>query len=217
VELSFSEANIRLRPFEPEDAAELYTILNHPELAGRRYIPWEFPALAPLARRQVEAVLKKWAERENGLRLAVILEAGEQLVGHMALDWGWDTLNPSLALVISPERQRQGLGSATLQAGLRYLFESTPANCVSADWIADWNLPARRFLEKHGFVKTGEPRWVGMRAGRPLQHDHHGFAALGMAGAARRAASGGAGDQPCQLKARPCCCAKSAKRTCPCW
>ncbi len=180
MEFSFSQANIRLRPFEPEDAPALQLILNHPGLVGRRYIPWDFPHLAPLSRQQVDGVLKKWAERENGMRLAVIqqteqrLQTGQrqqpedQLVGHMVLDWGWDPHSPSIALAISPEHQRQGIGSMTLEIGLRYLFEYTPAHNVSADWVADWNTPARSFLAKHGFMKSGEPRWVGMRAGQPF-------------------------------------------------
>lgn len=170
MEFSFREANIKLRPFEPEDAPALYPILNHPEILGRRYIPWGFPNLTPLTRQQVDAVLKKWAERENGLRLAVVLQMQqeERLVGYLALDWGWDAHSPSLSVVVSPDYQRQGIGSTALGIGLRYLFEYTPAHCASADWIADWNLPARHFLEKQGFKKTASRAGRGCTPGAPI-------------------------------------------------
>ncbi|HEX9618333.1 MAG TPA: hypothetical protein VGA03_13055 [Anaerolineales bacterium] len=36
---SFQTARLQLRPFEPEDVTALQAYLNHPGLAGRRYLP----------------------------------------------------------------------------------------------------------------------------------------------------------------------------------
>ncbi len=161
---SFQSQNVILRPFEPEDLPALGAYLNHPALAGRRYLPWGGPELAPLSRRQVEAVLHKWSKVEKGLVFAVTRREDGALLGHAECDWGWDPHCPSFSVVIDPEEQRRGYGSQTLGLLLRYLFEHTPAHAVSA-WIASWNEPARNFVAHHGFRDEGRMRRIGIRHG----------------------------------------------------
>jgi RimJ/RimL family protein N-acetyltransferase len=48
----FRGERVILRAFESEDVPALHAYLNHPELAGRRYIPWDFPNEFPLAKKQ---------------------------------------------------------------------------------------------------------------------------------------------------------------------
>lgn len=165
---SFQGESVRLRAFAESDRSRLGEYLNHPELSGRRYIPWQFSQTAPLSAVQIENLLKRYLEPENGLQLAVEYLPEQALVGHASLDWGWDAHSPSLSLAIAPDYQRQGLGTQTLQILLRYLFEETPAHNVGADWVCDWNQAALSFLEKNGFQRSGVVRWAGMHAGRPM-------------------------------------------------
>ena len=65
----FQGEQISLKAFEPEDIPSLHTYLNHPELAGRRYIPWGFQGEFPLSRKQVESVYDKWSEEKKGVHL----------------------------------------------------------------------------------------------------------------------------------------------------
>jgi RimJ/RimL family protein N-acetyltransferase len=163
----FSSKRIRLRAFHAADASDLVGYLNHPDLEGRRYIPWKYPHTLPLSTTHVEGILSQWSEAEKGLTLAVCLLPESVLIGHLCLDWGWDAHSPSIALVIAPEHHRLGYGSEALQLGLKYLFEETPAHNVSADWVADWNIPAQAFLQKHSFQKAGRARWAGLRHQQP--------------------------------------------------
>jgi RimJ/RimL family protein N-acetyltransferase len=165
---SFQGESVKLRAFEETDLASLGAYLNHPELSGRRYIPWRFPQVAPLATTQIAELFKHLQEVENGLHLAVEYLPEDKLVGHASLDWGWDAHSPSLSLVITPDYQRRGLGTQALQILLAYLFTETPAHNVGVDWICDWNRPALTFVEKNGFKQCGIVRWVGVHAGRPM-------------------------------------------------
>ena len=161
----FRSAMVALRPFEPEDAPALQDYINHPELIGRRYLPGEAPAEAPLARQQVEAALRHWMEAERDLHLAVTLAADGALVGHAFLEQDWDPLSPSVALVIASQHQRRGLGSQVLGLLLAYLFDYTPAHNINS-WVADWNTSGQQFLLHHGFQPAGRVRRVGLRQGR---------------------------------------------------
>jgi len=68
---TFSSVLVELRPFKSDDLPALSAYLNHPDLTGRRYIPWDFPNDVPLSEQQVEGVLKKWGEKKKGFVLAV--------------------------------------------------------------------------------------------------------------------------------------------------
>jgi len=155
---------IRLRAFEPGDAAEVKAYLNHPALVGRRYVPWSFSDTVPLSSQQVAAIVQKWGETEKGLVLAVVQQASGQVVGHAECDWDWDPHNPSVSVVIDPAQQRQGLGSEALALLVRYLFDYTPAHTVAC-WIAGWNLEGQSLTRRHGFHDSGRMRRAGLRQG----------------------------------------------------
>ena len=156
---------IALRPFEPADVPALGDYLNHFDLAGRRYIPWSFPEVAPLSQQQVHDIHQKWSDVDKGLHLAVVNLDGQDLIGHAECEWGWDPHCPSLSVVIAPAHQRRGYGSEAFALLLRYLFEYTPAHVVAC-WIADWNQPALEFVRSHGFQEAGRMRRVGIRQGQ---------------------------------------------------
>src|SRR5512134_3290949 len=95
--------HLRLRPFEPDDLPGLESLLNHPDLYGTRYIPWEFPEDLPLSSGLVEAIYKRWIEGEKQVHLAVVLVESQELAGYAELEWEWDPHCPFLAIVISPQ------------------------------------------------------------------------------------------------------------------
>ena len=160
----FENERLILRPFEPGDAPALLSLLNQPDLAGRRGLPWGFNEELPLSQGQVERVLGKWSEAEESLHLAVVQRTSQELIGHAELDRGWDPHAPSLWLLIAPAHQRQGYGSEVLCLLLNYFFDYTPAHNVSL-WAADWNQPALAFARRHGFQECGHWRRDGLRGG----------------------------------------------------
>jgi RimJ/RimL family protein N-acetyltransferase len=160
----FETEHLYLRPFEPDDLPALEALLNHPDLYGTRYIPWEFPEDLPLSSGQVEAIYKRWSEGEKQVHLAVVLQTSRELVGYSEVEWEWDPHCPFLAIVISPLHRRSGYGSEVLNLLLGYLFGSTPAHNVTG-WIPDWNHPGLAFARRNGFQDCGRSRREGLRNG----------------------------------------------------
>jgi len=161
----FRDATVSLRAFCPEDVTALQTIVNDPSIAGRRYVPWSVPHDTPLSARQVQAAVEEWEKRKKGFALAVEEVAAGRLAGYCECDCTWDPHCPSLSIVIAPEAQRRGVGSAALGVLLSYLFRQTPAHNVNG-WIDDWNDEALAFAESRGFRRTGTVPRVGLRDGR---------------------------------------------------
>ncbi|MBN1667671.1 MAG: GNAT family N-acetyltransferase [Anaerolineales bacterium] len=169
----FQGPHLRLRAFEASDLAPFGDYLNHPDLAGRRYLPWQFPEELPLSRQQLQAILEKWGQAEKRLHLAVTRQEDGSLIGHASGDWGWDTHCPNIDLVIAPAYQQMGYGSEVLTILIAYFFLNTPAHVVSSSGIASWNQPAVAFVRKHGFTATGMMRRAGLRQG--AEYDWLGF------------------------------------------
>jgi len=161
----FIGSNLELRAFEPDDITALHDYLNHPVLAGRRYIPWDAWNEIPLSRKRTEDIYHEWAEDNRRAHFALVHRQTLKLVGHAELDWGWDPLSPSVSIVVAPSEQRKGHGSEVLRLLLAYLFEHTRAHNVSG-WMADWNQPARAFALRHGFQEAGAMRRTGFRLGK---------------------------------------------------
>jgi aminoglycoside 6'-N-acetyltransferase len=160
----FESKSVFLRPFEAGDRPALQAYLNHPELAGRRYLPWEIPEQPPLSEKQVEQIISEWSESKKSLHLAVVERQSGELIGHAECEWEGDAHCPSLSLVIAPPFQRRGYATQVLRILLRYLFEYTPAHTVTA-WVNDWNQPALDFLTRCGFQPAGRMRRVGIHCG----------------------------------------------------
>jgi RimJ/RimL family protein N-acetyltransferase len=163
-EALFQSDRIALRPFEEEDVPALAAYLNHPDLTGRRYIPWSVPEIAPLSRKQVQGIVQKWGDAERALTLAIESRDHRDLLGHAECDWSWDPHCPSASVTVAPAHQRQGYGSEALSLVLCYLFKHTPAHVITC-WIADWNESGLQFAAHHGFRQAGRLRRAGIRHG----------------------------------------------------
>ena len=160
----FHTDHVLLRAWEPGDAEGLHSLLNHPALLGRRYLPHGFPDGLPLSLPQIEAVLERWREVREGFHLAAEHLTSGQVIGYAEADWSRDPHVPEVTVAVDPYQQRKGYGSEILDLALTYLFEQTVAHAVHA-WYADWNQAAARFLARHGFQEAGRMRRAGLRQG----------------------------------------------------
>jgi RimJ/RimL family protein N-acetyltransferase len=161
----FETERIRLRPFTTEDTPDLRAYLSHPELSGRRYIPWKFDEDLPISPRQAEGIIDSWNEIEDGFCYAIVKQSDGILIGHINVDWGWDPHMPESTVVIDPSHQRQGYGTEALTLALNYLYDFTIAHNIST-WVTEWNTPGQAFAEKMGFTNVGKLRRSSYRAGR---------------------------------------------------
>jgi len=160
----FRDDRVTLRAMEPADVDALHAYLNEPSLFGRRYLPWDFPDVAPLSRRQVTEILESWSTQEKSRTLGIGIPDTGKLVGHVGCRWGWDTHCPTVWLAVGPEHQRSGIGSAALRLTLEHLFENTPAHNVNGR-AAGWNDAGLAFAAHHGFTVSGRIPRGGLRDG----------------------------------------------------
>lgn len=161
----FSTEQILLRPFSKEDVPVLHAALNHPELSGRKYIPWDWSDERPLTTGDIEKIIEKWLEKENSFCYAVILRSTQSIIGHACADWDWDPHMPEVTLVIYSDAQRQGYGSQVLTMLLDYLVNFTVAHNIST-WVEEWNTAGMAFVQKHGFTRVGTMRRDNFRGGQ---------------------------------------------------
>ena len=161
----FENENIRFRKFKTADLPVLEKYLNNPELFGRRNIPWGIPEYQPLSILQIEEILKKWDERKKGLIFVIEKKIDNALIGHIDCNWHWDPLQPSIAVTIVPEYQRQTYGKQALQIMIDYVFTNLPTLSINC-WVPDWNLGGIEFAKKNGFSLSGRMRRAGLYNGQ---------------------------------------------------
>ena len=156
---------IRFRPFRKDDIETLEEYLNSPKLMGGKYLPWGLSEYIPLSRSQIEEIYKKWVEKKKGFVLAIENVESSTFLGHFEIDYGWDTLQPSISITITPSQQKKHFGTESLQLGLRYIFNNLPAMQVNC-WVSEWNKNGLHFAEKNGFKHCGRMRRVGFFNGK---------------------------------------------------
>jgi len=161
----FQTENIRFRPFRKDDIELLDEYLNDPALMGRKNLPWGLSEYIPLSRPQIEEIHKKWLDKKKGLVLAIEEVSSSTFLGHIAIDYGWDTLQPSISITITPSQQRKHFGTLALKMGLDYIFNNHPATQANC-WIPEWNYGGIQFAEKNGFKQTGRMRRAGFFKGK---------------------------------------------------
>ncbi len=156
---------IRFRPFRKDDIELLDEYLNHSALMGKKNLPWGVSEYIPLSRPQIEEIHKKWLDKKKGLVLAIEDVSSSTFLGHIGFDYGWDTLQPSISITITPSQQQKHFGTAALKLGLDYIFNNLPAMQVNC-WVSDWNAIGLQFAEKNGFKQCGRMRRVGFFKGK---------------------------------------------------
>jgi putative acetyltransferase len=140
-----------IRDERPDDAAAIRAVT----LAAFAAMPYS---------RQSEAAIIEALRAAGALAASLVAEAGDAVIGHVAFSpvtidgagrAGWYAVGP---LSVRPDRQRSGIGSALMQAGIARLRTLGGAGCVV---IGD-----PRYYERFGF--RDEP---GLSAeGVPAEH-----------------------------------------------
>jgi RimJ/RimL family protein N-acetyltransferase len=159
-------ADHRLRPVESEDVAPLARMLAHPSLVGRRGLHDDRPVLRSVA--SISKTVESLVDPEHGDAWIVDADA---IVGLATAGWWWDALIPWANVVIDPDRQRHGHGTAAARLVIDHLFENTPALAVEYA-VPSWDADALSFADSLGGDRTGIRRRDGARRGRYFDGIH---------------------------------------------
>ena len=149
---------LRLRPYRPEDAPEVFALYSDPRVV--RY--WSFPAWNSPA--QATAYIER-ALGEMGagrtLPWAVARREDDRVVGTATLFFLYpEQGRAELGFSLRPELQGQGYASEGVRAVLAHAFDTMRLRRVEAD-VDPRNAPSRRVLERVGFREEGllRARW----------------------------------------------------------
>ncbi|UWX97696.1 GNAT family N-acetyltransferase [Arthrobacter zhaoxinii] len=128
---------------------------------------WNDPASAILQQNRVAArpqgttadMFRTWSKNESpsGFGYSIVNPA-ERLIGHISV-WGMSVPEriATMAIIISPEFQDQGLGRESLQLGLRIVFEEMGAHKAELQtW--SYNERALHLYRSLGFKEEGRRR-----------------------------------------------------------
>lgn len=173
---------VRLRPLESDDLPVVASLLAHPALIGRRGMDNDRPVARSVA--ALTAALESEVEPENGETWVIDRDV---IVGLARVDWWWDALTPWAHVVIAPEHQRRGNGTAAAWLIFDHVFRETVAVVVQSG-VPSWDEGGAAFARSLGTVEAGRRRRVGIRDG--AYFDEVEFAMLRTDWEVRRAARG---------------------------
>lgn len=162
---------LTLRTVRDEDIDTLYAF--HLDIANRgEFFPRGVLSL-PAFRSQFQEN-GFWTKDEG---LLVILDRGEQIIGHVEFYKTVNYLDEYELSYILYSAEHRGKGAMTEAVGLtvRYLFETKPVNRIRLV-IHPMNLASRRLAEKCGFRHEGTARGAWYNKGR--HHDVEIYAVL---------------------------------------
>ena len=149
-ELILATPRLTLRPLRAEDAEDVASILNHPDV-GRMIRQISLPYLVGAARAWLEIHA---GERQRGeaFRFACIL--GESLIGCVDVD-EIEGGNGELGFWFHPAHWGRGYAAEAARAVLRFAFDRLGLEKLATTHAVD-NDASGRLLRKLGFRRSGE-------------------------------------------------------------
>jgi RimJ/RimL family protein N-acetyltransferase len=175
-------ATIRLIAPDARHATGLLRVLQHPRLAGRRFLPYGITDRFDDGATNAPEVLEAWRTAEARRHYLVVddtpataepgVASEPTVVGYAGANWTWDPHNPRVFVVIDPGRWRQGIGRQALEIVVGRLFAETVAHNVSCQ-VAAWNTEGSGFLEALGFRYGGRLRRAQLKDGQFYAEQHY--------------------------------------------
>jgi RimJ/RimL family protein N-acetyltransferase len=152
--LPFTTARLRLRPFEPGDAAAFSAYRSDPDVA--RYQSWRTPYTLAQAERFI-AGLDGLDGPVRGEWLQIAVEHDGAFVGDVAVAVDVDGHVATIGYTLAPDRQHRGLAVEAVGALVARLFGELGVHRVVAN-LDPRNLASARLLESLGFEREAEGR-----------------------------------------------------------
>ena len=148
-------ARLRLRPFDDEDANDVFEM--HSNAHVLRY--WDAPPWRERDRAErFITACRQMAEAGSGARLAVERSPDGTFLGWCSLSrWNPDYRSASLGYCFDDAAWGHGYATEAARAVLQWAFDALDLNRVQAETDTR-NLSSARVLEKLGFVREGTLR-----------------------------------------------------------
>ena len=150
-------ARLRLRPYRPEDARDIFAVYSDPEVT--RY--WSFPAWTQLAQAQAYLTQRLALEPPSVIAWAVAERGSDRLVGtttFFALNG--PQCRAEIGYSLARAHHGRGYASEMLRGAIGHGFDACGLERIEAD-VDPRNEKSWRLLEKLGFRREGlaRDRW----------------------------------------------------------
>jgi len=146
--LCIPSSNIYLQPLSPEDATDLHTYRNIPEIS--RYQSWRPQSLEEV-QHFIQNNPKQFLDAAEGwIQLGIYQKASEKMLG----DCGVHVIDSALqqvefGITLAPSSQGQGFATEAIQALFKELFEQHNVHRIFAS-VDPRNRPSMMLMERLG-------------------------------------------------------------------
>jgi len=164
----FEGALVRLTPVDHEKDPEIVAGWTHnTEYTRMVSIEPVRPLTAALIRKQFEQNDKEMDESKRLFHYAIRAKEDDRLLGEARLEWvDWSNGTAQIKIGLpDPADRRRGCGSDVLRMLLRFAFRELNLHHIEVI-LPEYNVPALRFFEKHGFKIEVRRRQAVNRGGR---------------------------------------------------
>ena len=159
---------VRLTPLDHDKDAEVVAAWTHNTEFMRMYsLQPVRPLTAAQVKKQFEQNDKEMDEGRRLFHYAIRTKDGDRLVGEARIEW-IEWTNGTAAVKIGlpdPADRRNGFGGEVLGMLLRFAFRELNLHHLEVV-LPEYNVPALRFFEKHGFKIEVRRRQAVNRGGR---------------------------------------------------
>lgn len=161
-----------LRPLKDSDAADLYPIINDPEVSNNLLVPHPFPKsrMLPWIRERREALLNK----ERYMLAVVPREIGKAIGICGLIGISWEHMNGEMIYWIGKPHWGKGYITEAGRELLRFGFEDLGFERISVGCFTR-NKASSRVIEKLGFAFEGCFRHEFQKDGEFLDVLHYGM------------------------------------------
>ncbi len=149
-------SRLLIRPFVPDDAAELARRRNDPLVA--KYQNWALPYPVERAETIVASIVAMGGPENGEWWMAAVCDrSNEEVLGDLALHMSEDGRSAEIGYTFASEHWGNGYASEAVDAFLGYLFEELGVTRVFAMLHPD-NPASAMVLERNGFLFEGHTR-----------------------------------------------------------
>lgn len=142
-----------LRTLQPEDADELFTIVNNSREHLRGWLPWVDSTQKPEHSLQFIQHSKANAQNQQGIALGIIYH--QKIIGSMGMhSWDHHLKKAQLGYWIAKEHEGKGIITKCLKGFIGFLFERVELNKVEVQFMVS-NQRSAAVAERIGFKVEG--------------------------------------------------------------
>jgi RimJ/RimL family protein N-acetyltransferase len=155
-----------LRPLSPEDAGEITSACQDPEISRWTSVP---PVYREGDGRDFIATVERDREAGRGVTLAVVMDAGTRFAGSIALHCDWEHRKGEVSYWIAPDARHRSAGTRAVGLVAHWAFVALGLERLELLSNPE-NEPSRRLALRAGFTSEGL-----LRAYRPRNGNREDF------------------------------------------